>query len=45
MNIEEIKFIYDSDPNMTLSELAKITGELEDDLFYILTCTEEEYND
>jgi hypothetical protein len=43
MNIAEIKFLYDMDDSMTLEELSIITGEMIDDLHFILTCTDEEY--
>ena len=43
MNIKEIKFLYDMDDSMTLEELSIITGEMIDDLHFILTCTDEEY--
>ena len=43
MSIAEIKELYDSNLNMTLAELSKITGLTQGELFYILTCAEEEY--
>jgi hypothetical protein len=43
MNYADIKFLYDTDDSMTLSELSKITGESIDDLKFILTCTDDEY--
>ena len=42
MNIKEIKFLYDMDDSITLEELSLITGEMIDDLHFILTCTDEE---
>lgn len=43
MNNADIKFLYDMDDSMTLEELSRITGESMDDLHFILTCTDEEY--
>ena len=43
MSIAEIKELYDSNLNMTLAELSKITGLSISELKFILTCTEEEY--
>ena len=43
MSIAEIKELYDNNLNMTLAELSKITGLSQNELFYLLTCTEEEY--
>lgn len=39
----DIKFLYDMDDSMTLAELSMLTGESMDDLHFILTCTDEEY--
>ena len=44
MSIAEIKELYDSNLNMTLAELSKITGLSQNELFYLLTCAEEEYS-
>ena len=43
MSIEAIKFIYDSNPNMTLAELSFMTSLTIAELKFILTCTDEEY--
>ena len=43
MTIAEIKQLYDSNLNMTLSELSAITGKSIEELKFILTCTDEEY--
>lgn len=40
---ELIKYIYDTNLNMTLSELSRITNKSISELKFILTCTEEEY--
>lgn len=44
MTIEEIKHLYDHSPNMTLGQLADITGKTIQELKFILTCTDEEYD-
>lgn len=44
MSNAEIKRLYDSDINMTLAKLAIITGLTIQELKFILTCTEEEYD-
>jgi hypothetical protein len=43
MTIPEIKYLYDSNPNMTLDELSKITNLDISELQFILTCTDEDY--
>jgi hypothetical protein len=43
MTNQQIKNIYDSDINMTLVKLSRITGLTIQELKFILTCTEEEY--
>ena len=43
MTVAEIKKLYDSNLNMTLSELSVITGKSIEELKFILTCTDEEY--
>lgn len=43
MSIQEIKYLYDHDPSMTLRKLSSITGLSTQELNFILTCTEEEY--
>jgi hypothetical protein len=43
MSNAEIKNLYDSDINMTLGKLSRITGLTIQELKFILTCTEEEY--
>ena len=44
MTNAEIKRLYDSDINMTLVKLSLITGLTIEELKFILTCTEEEYD-
>ena len=44
MTNAEIKKLYDSDINMTLAKLAFLTGLTIQELKFILTCTEEEYD-
>jgi hypothetical protein len=43
MTNAEIKELYDSNLNMTLGELSRITGLSIKELKFILTCTDEEY--
>lgn len=41
MTNAQIKELYDSNPNMTLGQLAKITGLSIRELKFILTCTDD----
>jgi hypothetical protein len=43
MTTAEIKSMYDSNPDMTLAQLSRITGLSIKELKFILTCTDEEY--
>lgn len=43
MTVAEIKQLYDSNLNMTLAQLSRITGKSIKELKFILTCTDEEY--
>ena len=43
MTIVEIKYMYDSNPDMTLAQLSRITGLSIKELKFILTCTDDEY--
>jgi hypothetical protein len=43
MTTAEIKSMYDSNPDMTLAQLSRITGLSIKELKFILTCTDNEY--
>jgi len=43
MTIAEIKYMYDSNPDMTLAQLSRITGLSIKELKFILMCTDDEY--
>ena len=41
MSNAEVKQLYDSTQSMTLEQLARITGLSTQELFFILTCTDD----
>jgi hypothetical protein len=43
MTTAEIKSMYDSNPDMTLAQLSRITGLSIKELKFILTCTDNEH--
>lgn len=42
MNHNEIRELYDNDPQMTLRDLSTLTELNQQELFFILTCEDEE---
>jgi hypothetical protein len=43
MTIAEIKYMFDSNPDITLAQLSRITGLSIKELKFILMCTDDEY--